>query len=54
MDKDFSGRHSDLGFPERLEHLEFLKNQFKGFAKNTIVLAGNMKRKDQKRELERL
>jgi superfamily II DNA or RNA helicase len=34
--------------------LEILKNQFKGFAKNIIVLAGNMKKKDQKRKLERL
>jgi superfamily II DNA or RNA helicase len=45
---------SPIILTERLEHLEILKNQFKGFAKNIIVLAGNMKKKDQKRELERL
>ena len=45
---------SPLILTERLEHLKILKNQFKGFAKNIIVLAGNMKKKDQKRELERL
>ncbi len=45
---------SPLILTERLDHLEILKNQFKGFAKNIIVLAGNMKKKDQKRELERL
>ncbi|MDR6998953.1 TOTE conflict system archaeo-eukaryotic primase domain-containing protein [Neobacillus niacini] len=39
---------------ERLEHLETLKKQFNRFAKNIIVLAGNMKKKDQKKELERL
>ncbi|WML52321.1 helicase-related protein [Neobacillus sp. PS3-12] len=45
---------SPIILTERLEHLEILKNQFQGFAKNIIVLAGNMKKKDQKRELERL
>lgn len=45
---------SPIILTERLEHLEILKKQFKGFAKNIIVLAGNMKKKDQKRELERL
>lgn len=45
---------SPIILTERLEHLEILKNQFSGFAKNIIVLAGNMKKKDQKKELERL
>ncbi|MDQ0157396.1 TOTE conflict system archaeo-eukaryotic primase domain-containing protein [Robertmurraya andreesenii] len=45
---------SPIILTERLEHLEKLKNQFRGFAKNIIVLAGNMKKKDQKEELERL
>ncbi|MBW8351331.1 DEAD/DEAH box helicase [Bacillus sp. IITD106] len=45
---------SPIILTERLEHLELLKNQFRGFAKNIIILSGNMKKKDQKRELERL
>jgi superfamily II DNA or RNA helicase len=45
---------SPIILTERLEHLEKLKQQFSRFAKNIIVLAGNMKKKDQKAELERL
>lgn len=45
---------SPIILTERLEHLEILKKQFKGFAKNIIVLSGNMKKRDQKIELERL
>lgn len=45
---------SPIILTERLEHLEIMVNQFKGFAKNIIVLSGNMKKKDQKRELKRL
>ncbi|HHY72034.1 MAG TPA: DEAD/DEAH box helicase family protein [Bacillus bacterium] len=45
---------SPIILTERLDHLERLKNQFSGFAKNIIVLAGNMKKKNQKKELERL
>jgi superfamily II DNA or RNA helicase len=39
---------------ERIEHLEILHKQFKGFAKNIIILTGNMSKKDQRLELERL
>jgi superfamily II DNA or RNA helicase len=39
---------------ERIEHLENLHKQFKGFAKNIIVLTGNMSKKERKLELERL
>ncbi|MEK4198444.1 TOTE conflict system archaeo-eukaryotic primase domain-containing protein [Cytobacillus sp. FSL K6-0265] len=45
---------SPIILTERLEHLEILKNQFSGFAKNVIVLSGNMNKKDQKKELKRL
>lgn len=45
---------SPIILTERLEHLGKLINQFSRFAKNIIVLAGNMKKKDQKKELERL
>ena len=48
-----SGR-SPIILTERLEHLEILKQQFIGFARNIIVLSGNMKKKEQKNELERL
>ncbi|WP_236694116.1 DEAD/DEAH box helicase [Sporosarcina globispora] len=37
-----------------MEHLENLKRQFKGFAKNIIVLSGKMSKKSRKQELERL
>ncbi|MBS4219176.1 DEAD/DEAH box helicase [Bacillus sp. FJAT-49711] len=45
---------SPIILTERLEHLDLLKKQFRGFAKNIIILSGNMKKKDQKKELERL
>ncbi|MBU8879645.1 DEAD/DEAH box helicase [Bacillus sp. FJAT-29790] len=52
--KSLEEGRSPIILTERLEHLEILKNQFNRFAKNIIVLAGNMKKKDQKKELERL
>lgn len=45
---------SPIILTERLEHLEILKSMFNGFAKNIIVLAGNMKKKEKRKELERL
>lgn len=45
---------SPIILTERLEHLEILKNKFREFVKNIIVLAGNMKKKDREKELERL
>lgn len=45
---------SPLVLTERIEHLEFLRDKFKGFAKNIIVLTGKMNKKEQKMELERL
>lgn len=45
---------SPIILTERVEHLENLQKQFKGFAKNIIVLTGNMSKKERKLELERL
>ncbi|QUW21426.1 DEAD/DEAH box helicase [Sporosarcina sp. Marseille-Q4063] len=45
---------SPIILTERLEHLEIMKEKFNGFAKNIVVLAGNMKKKDREKELERL
>ena len=45
---------SPIILTERLEHLELLKSMFNGFAKNIVILAGNMKKKEQRIELERL
>ena len=45
---------SPIILTERLEHLNVLKKQFQGFAKNIIVLAGDMKKKDRKKALEQL
>jgi superfamily II DNA or RNA helicase len=45
---------SPIILTERIEHLENLYKQFKGFAKNIIVLSGNMTKKDRGLELERL
>jgi superfamily II DNA or RNA helicase len=39
---------------ERVEHVEILQNLFKGFAKNIIVLSGNMKRKEKTQALQKL
>lgn len=47
-------RRSPIILTERIEHLENLKNMFKGFAKNIIVLSGNMTKKERIKELERL
>ena len=45
---------SPIILTERIEHLENLRNLFKGFAKNIIVLTGNMSKKERKTEMERL
>ena len=45
---------SPIILTERLEHLDLLKNRFSEFVKNIIVLSGNLKKKEQKKELERL
>ncbi|MCM3570345.1 DEAD/DEAH box helicase [Neobacillus mesonae] len=45
---------SPIILTERVEHLEHLRNQFKGFAKNIIVLTGNMTKKERSLELQRL
>ena len=45
---------SPIILTERVEHLERLKKQFKGFAKNVIVLSGHPSKKEQQAELERL
>ena len=45
---------SPIILTERLEHLEIMKKKFHGFAKNIVVLAGNMKKKDREKELGRL
>lgn len=42
---------SPIVLTERIEHLSYLKNQFKGFAKNIIILTGNMSKKEQNEEL---
>ncbi|ETI69058.1 type III restriction protein res subunit [Neobacillus vireti LMG 21834] len=39
---------------ERIEHLEFLRDKFKGFAKNIIILTGKMNKKERRTELVRL
>lgn len=45
---------SPLILTERLEHLRILEQKFRGFAKNIIVLSGNIKKKDLRKELQRL
>ena len=45
---------SPIILTERLEHLDLLKNKFSEFVKNIIVLSGNQKKKEQKKELARL
>ena len=45
---------SPIILTERIDHLEKLQNKFKGFAKNIIVLTGNMTKKERTAELERL
>src|SRR5690606_38079682 len=39
---------------ERLKHLQLLKNKFKGFAKNIIVLSGKMKKKELTKAIQRI
>ena len=45
---------SPIILTERIEHLEILTKQFKGFAKNLILLTGSMSKKERKAELEKL
>lgn len=45
---------SPIILTERIEHLGILRNKFKGFTKNIIVLTGNMTKKEQTLELKRL
>ncbi|WP_244943868.1 TOTE conflict system archaeo-eukaryotic primase domain-containing protein [Siminovitchia fortis] len=45
---------SPLILTERLEHLQILENQFRGFAKNIIVLSGKMKKKELTKALQRI
>jgi superfamily II DNA or RNA helicase len=45
---------SPIILTERVEHLHKLKDLFKGFAKNIIILSGSMSKKEQNQELERL
>lgn len=45
---------SPIILTERIEHFEFLRNKFKGFAKNIILLSGNLSKKEQKAELKKL
>ncbi|MBM7653464.1 TOTE conflict system archaeo-eukaryotic primase domain-containing protein [Neobacillus cucumis] len=45
---------SPIILTERIEHLENLRNLFNRFAKNIIVLSGNMTKKEQRNELTRL
>ena len=39
---------------ERIKHVEVLQQLFKGFAKNIIVLSGNVKKKEREQSLTRL
>ncbi|MFC3885943.1 DEAD/DEAH box helicase family protein [Bacillus songklensis] len=45
---------SPLVLTERGDHVEELKKGFKGFAKNMIVLSGNMKKKEREQALQSL
>lgn len=45
---------SPIILTERLVHLELLKQMFQGFAKNIIVLSGNMTKKERGEVFERL
>ncbi|MBO1006008.1 DEAD/DEAH box helicase, partial [Pseudogracilibacillus auburnensis] len=47
-------KRSPIILTERLEHLTMMEEQFKGFAKNIIILSGNMKKRERNHELERL
>jgi superfamily II DNA or RNA helicase len=42
---------SPIILTERIEHLDNLRRQFKGFAKNIIVLTGNMSKKERRIEM---
>ncbi|GIN73172.1 helicase [Bacillus sp. J14TS2] len=52
--KSLEKGRSPIILTNRLLHLEILTKMFRGFAKNIIVLAGNMKKREQKKELEKL
>ncbi len=45
---------SPLILTERLQHLQIMENQFRGFAKNIIVLSGKMKKKELTNALQRI
>ncbi|WP_243292154.1 DEAD/DEAH box helicase [Bacillus sp. FJAT-47783] len=45
---------SPLILTERIEHIKTIQQMFQGFAKNIIVLSGNMTKKERKQQLERL
>ncbi len=47
-------KRSPIILTERLEHISELKNKFKGFAKNTIILSGAMKKKERQEALKKL
>jgi superfamily II DNA or RNA helicase len=47
-------KRSPIILTERIEHLEYLQDMFKGFAKNIIILSGNLPKKEQRAALERL
>lgn len=47
-------KRSPIILTERLEHLSILEDQFKGFAKNIIILSGNMKKKERSKQLKKL
>ncbi|MBT2694494.1 DEAD/DEAH box helicase [Bacillus sp. ISL-55] len=47
-------KRSPIILTERIEHLEYLHDKFKGFAKNIIMLSGNVSKKEQKVALDRL
>lgn len=47
-------KRSPIILTERIEHLEYLQDKFKGFAKNIIILSGNLSKKEQRAALERL
>lgn len=52
--KELVNGHVPLILTERVEHVELLEKQFKGFAKNIIVLKGGLKKSEEKERLNRL
>ena len=47
-------QRSPIILTERIDHLNQLKNKFKGFAKNIIILFGKMSKKERQQEFNRL